>query len=65
MNSEQLLKEALALKTQEKFFIVEALLKSLDKPDVEIEAIWNEEIEKRSKALDSGKTKTIPYEKIF
>ena len=65
MNSEKLLKEALTLKPQERFLIVEALLKSLDKPDEEIEAIWNDEIEKRSRALDGGKLKTIPFDKIF
>lgn len=65
MNGEQLLKKALALKTQDKFLIVEALLKSLDKPDEQVEAIWNEEIGKRSRALDNGKLKTIPFEEIF
>ena len=65
MNSKELLKEALNLKLQERFLIVEALLKSLDQPNQEIEDIWNEEIEKRSAALDEGKLRTIPIEDLF
>ncbi|HEO64577.1 MAG TPA: addiction module protein, partial [Spirochaetes bacterium] len=49
MNSKEILDEAMALKPEERFIIVEGLLKSLDEPDQKIDAIWAEEAEKRLK----------------
>ena len=65
MNIQDLLKEALCLKPQDRILIINALLKSLDKKDPEAEAIWNEEIERRSKALDNGTLKTNTMEVLF
>lgn len=42
--------KALRLKPAEKSIVIEALMKSLDVPDPEIEKIWAEEAEKRLKA---------------
>ena len=63
--SKTLLEKALQLKPQEKFFIVEGLLLSLDEPDKKIDEIWAVEAEKRLSAYKSGKLKGIPAEKIF
>ena len=60
-----LLEKALQLKPQEKFFIVEGLLLSLDEPDKKIDEIWAVEAEKRLFAYRNGKLKGIPAEKIF
>ena len=65
MNIQDLLKEALYLKPQDRILIIETLLKSLDKTDLDIEAIWNEEIDRRSEALDNGTLKTITTEVLF
>ena len=65
MGTEELLKEVLMLKPQDKFIFLEAILKSLDKPDEAVEEIWKEEAERRVQALKEGRLETIPYEDIF
>ena len=60
-----MIKEALTLSPKEKSQIIEALLMSLDEPDIKIEEIWNIEIDKRLDAIEDGSTITIPYNKIF
>jgi len=49
-SSEKLLKKALQLKPQDRFLLVDGLIRSLDEPDGEIDEIWIEEAEKRLKA---------------
>ncbi len=60
-----MIKEALTLSPKEKSQIIEALLLSLDEPDIKIEEIWNIEIDKRLDAIEDGSTTTIPYDQIF
>ena len=55
----------MALKPEERFMIVEGLLKSLDEPDRKIDEIWAKEAEKRLKAYREGSLKGIPMEEIF
>jgi hypothetical protein len=43
MGSEEILKQALKLKPEERFTVVEGLLKSLDEPDKQLDEIWAEE----------------------
>ena len=57
--------KALQLKPAEKSIVIEALMKSLDVPDPEIEKIWAEEAEKRLKAYKAGKLKTVSFEDMF
>lgn len=61
----ELLKEALQLRPAERLQLIEWLTQSLDKPDKEIEQIWDEEAEKRYEALKAGKVKTIPLNEII
>ena len=65
MSTKNMIKEALTLSPKEKSQIIEALLMSLDEPDIKIEEIWNIEIDKRLDAIEDGSTITIPYNKIF
>ena len=65
MSTKYLIKEALTLSPKEKSQFIEALLMSLDEPDIKIEEIWNVEIEKRLDAIENGSTITIPYDKNF
>ncbi|MCP4353379.1 MAG: addiction module protein [Desulfobacterales bacterium] len=62
METGQLLEKALMLKPQDRFMLIEELIKSLDEPDKEIEQIWLEEAEKRLKAHREGKIKGVKYE---
>ena len=63
--SESLLKKALQLKPQDRFFLIEGLIRSLDEPDKEIDEIWIQEAYKRLKAHREGKTKAIPVSAVF
>ena len=65
MSSKEILEQAMALKPDERFMIVESLLKSLDGPDQKIDEIWAEEAEKRLKAYRGGNLEGIPMEEIF
>uniref|UniRef100_UPI004055B206 addiction module protein n=1 Tax=Candidatus Electrothrix sp. TaxID=2170559 RepID=UPI004055B206 len=65
MNSREILSRALALKPEERFAIVEGLLKSLDEPYRTIDEIWAEEAEKRLAAYRKGELEGIPMEEVF
>ena len=57
--------KALHLKPSERFFVIEALIKSLDNPDPAIDKAWAVEAEKRLKAYKSGKARTVSFEGMF
>lgn len=65
MSNKDILEMALKLKPEERFLIIEGLIKSIDEPDKNIDDIWAEEAEKRLKAYRVGKLETIPAEEIF
>ena len=65
MSSKEILEQALQLRPDERFILVEGLLKSLDEPDYNLDAIWVEEAEKRLKAYRAGELEGIPMEEIF
>jgi putative addiction module component (TIGR02574 family) len=65
MGSKEILEQALQLRPDERFILVEGLLKSLDEPDYDLDAIWVEEAEKRLKAYRAGELEGIPMEEIF
>jgi len=65
MDCKALLKEALELGANDRFALVEGILKSLDEPDSSLDAIWAEEAEKRLAAYRSGKLDAVPMEQIF
>ena len=65
MSNTEILQEVLRLKPQERYLMVESLLKSLDKPDEAIDEIWAEEAQKRLQDYKDNNIKTISFEKIF
>lgn len=65
MNSKEILSWALTLKPEERFVIVEGLLKSIDEPDRTVDEIWAEEAEKRLAAYRKGELEGIPMEEVF
>ena len=64
-STKELISEALQLKPAEKFIVIEALIKSLDVPNPDIEKTWAIEAEKRLKAYKEGKLETISFEDMF
>ncbi|HGY55888.1 MAG TPA: addiction module protein [Caldithrix abyssi] len=65
MSIEEIIKEALKLKADERFLIIESIIKSLDEPDKKLDEIWAKEAEKRLKAYRRGELKGIPMDEIF
>jgi len=65
MSNKEILKQAMKLKPEERFLIIEGLIKSLDEPDKNIDEIWAIEAEKRLKAYREGKLEGIPMDDIF
>ncbi|MBT4947231.1 MAG: addiction module protein [Candidatus Marinimicrobia bacterium] len=61
----QLISSALELKPQDRFYLIELLVRSLDKPDPEIDEIWLKEAEARLETFREGKTKGIPVEEVI
>lgn len=55
MSSKEILEKALKLKPQERFLVIEGLIRSLDEPDKRLDDIWAEEAERRLAAYREGK----------
>lgn len=53
------------LKPEDRFTLVEGIIKSLDEPDKKLDEIWAEEAEGRLKAYREGKLEGIPIEEVF
>ena len=65
MSSKKVLEQALALKPDERFLLVEGILKSLDEPDKLLDALWAEEAEKRLRDYREGNLEGVPMEEVF
>lgn len=65
MSTKELLEEALRLAPEERFMLVEGLIKSIDEPDKRLDDIWAEEAEKRLRAYREGRLEGISMEEIF
>ena len=65
MRAKDVLKQALKLKPEDRFSLVEGLIRSLDEPDSQLDAIWAEEAEKRLKAYREGRLDGDSLEDIF
>lgn len=65
MGRKDLLAEAMKLKPEERFTLVEGLIKSLDEPDKKLDEIWAKEAETRLKAYRDGKLKGVSMEEMF
>ena len=59
MSGQDVLKEALKLKPDERFMLVEGLIESLDHPDRSLDEIWMEEAEKRLETYRAGRLKAV------
>jgi putative addiction module component (TIGR02574 family) len=61
----KLLERTLTLSIEEQKALADSLISNLGgKVDEGLMAAWEAEIEKRLEELDSGKTKTIPWEEV-
>ncbi len=65
MSLPDIIEEALHLKPQERYIIIENLVQSLNQPDEKINKVWIEESRKRLRSYKEKTTKTVSYEKLF
>lgn len=64
-STKKLIDEALSLPVEERAFIADSLLKSLNMPDEAIDKKWIEVAKRRLHELKSGKVQGIPGEEVF
>ena len=65
MGTKKLLNEAMKLKPEERFILIEGLIKSLDEPDKRLDDIWADEAERRLKAYREGVLGGISMDEVF
>ena len=65
MSNVEILKEALELNPQERYIVVEGLLKSLDVPNENIDNLWADEAQQRLQNYRDHKVQTISFEEVF
>ncbi len=65
MGLNEIIHEALLLKPQERYIIIENLVESLSQSDSKIEELWIEESLKRVEAIKNGSIETLTYEEVF
>jgi putative addiction module component (TIGR02574 family) len=65
MGKNEILEQALHLKVDDRFLLIEELLKSLDKPDENINKIWEEEANRRVDLHKDGKLETVSEKDFF
>lgn len=61
----EILKEAMALKPAEKAELIDKLISSLDMPDREISELWAKEAESRIDAYERGQIKSVSLEEVL
>ena len=60
-----IVEQASQLSASEKIELIDALLASVDKPDVEIDALWAKEAEDRLAAYSAGKIQTLDLNQVL
>jgi hypothetical protein len=65
MSINDIIDEALTLKPQEGYLIIEKLNDSLNVSNPEVEKAWIEESMRRSVAYERGELETVSYEEVF
>ncbi len=65
MGTSEIFEQALQLKEIERTLLIDFLLRSLDKPDPEIDRVWQEEAMRRVKAYDEGRLECVSMEEAF
>jgi len=65
MSLAKIIDEALHLKPQDRYIIIENLVNSLNEPNNEIDKVWIQESLKRLEAYRKGAMKTYSYAEVF
>jgi hypothetical protein len=65
MSLAEIIHEALELKPQERYAVIEELTRSLDVPNPEIEQAWIDVSLRRAEAYRNGSLETVGYAEAF
>lgn len=65
MSTAEIIEKALHLKASERYALLELLHQSLDKPDPEVDRIWQQEVMRRLQAYDEGRLECVSLEEAF
>ncbi len=65
LSTEKLIEEVLSLPIEERAFIADSLLKSMNPVDSENDRKWTEVSKKRLRELQSGEVEGIPGDEVF
>ena len=65
MNTKELIAEAVSLPVEDRTFIADTLLKSLNPPETDMDQKWAAVAQRRLAELRSGRVKAIPGTEVF
>ncbi len=65
LSKQQLIDEVLSLPIEDRAYIIDSLIKSMNPIDTDIDRKWIEVNKKRLNELKSGKVKGIPGDEVF
>ena len=65
MSTAEIIEQALHMKASERYALLELLHQSLDKPDPEIDRVWQEEALQQLAAYDEGRLECVSMEDAF
>lgn len=65
ITTKELINEAISLPIEEKAYLVDSILMSMNSPEKEIEKKWMRVAKRRLDELRSGKVKEVPGEDVF
>ncbi len=60
-----LVEDVLRLGPAERLWLVEVIYESFDQPDTGIDEVWYDEAERRLAAIESGRARCVPAEKVI
>ena len=63
--AEKIASDIYSLTDMEKLYLVDEILRDLDKPDPAIDCIWAEEARKRWESYKAGKIQAVPYQDVM
>ena len=65
MKTKELIAEAISLPIEERAFVIDSLLKSINPPELDTETKWLAIAKRRLAELRSGKVEAIPGDEVF
>ncbi|NOY82645.1 MAG: addiction module protein [Kiritimatiellaeota bacterium] len=65
MTTKELIDEAVSLPVEDRAFVAESILRSLNAPETDIDRKWAKVARRRLAELRSGKVKPVPGEEVF